>query len=53
MQLLEVSTKEILEAVHRLNNQPKKRLGFKTPYEVFQENTGIQIKSVIEIALMT
>jgi len=53
MQLLEVTTKEVLEAVHRLNNRPKKCLGFKTPYEVFQENTGVQIKSVVEIALMT
>jgi len=53
MQLLEVTTKEVLEAVHRLNNRPKKCLGFKTPYEVFQENTGVKIKSVVEIALMT
>lgn len=51
--LLEVTTKEVLEAVHKLNDRPKKCLGFKTPYEVFEENTGVQMKSVFEIALMT
>ncbi|MHB1390992.1 MAG: IS30 family transposase, partial [Thermoleophilia bacterium] len=25
----------IAEAVHRLNHRPRKKLGFKTPYEVF------------------
>jgi len=28
-------------------------LGFKTPYEVFEANAGIKMKSVFEIALMT
>jgi len=53
MSLLEVTTKEVLEAIHKLNNRPKKCLGFKTPYEVFEENTGVQMKSVFEIALVT
>jgi len=53
MNLLEVTTKEVLDAVHKLNCRPKKCLGFKTPYEVFEENTGVQMKSVFEIALMT
>ncbi|MDQ7004862.1 MAG: IS30 family transposase [Ghiorsea sp.] len=53
MSLLEVTTKEVLKAVHRLNNRPKKCLGFKTPYEVFEENTGVHIKSIVEIALIT
>jgi len=51
--LLEVTTKEVLTAVHRLNNRPKKCLGFKTSYEVFEENTGVHIKSIVEIALIT
>ncbi len=53
MSLLEITTKDVLEAVHKLNDRPKKCLGFKTPYEAFEENTGIQMKSVFEIALMT
>ncbi|MDQ7005503.1 MAG: IS30 family transposase [Ghiorsea sp.] len=53
MSLLEVTTKEVLKAVHRLNNRPKKCLAFKTPYEVFEENTGVHIKSIVEIALIT
>ncbi|MDX8382907.1 MAG: IS30 family transposase, partial [Ghiorsea sp.] len=53
MSLLDVTVKEVLEAVHRLNDRPKKCLDFKTPYEVFEENTGIRMKSIFEIALMT
>jgi len=30
----------------------RKCLGFKTPYKVFEENTGISMKSALEIALM-
>jgi IS30 family transposase len=40
-------------AVNELNDRPKKHLGFKTPYEVFEENTGVQMKLVYETALMT
>jgi len=53
MELLEVTTKEVVEAVHKLNDRPRKCLGFKTPYEVFEVNTGIHMKSIFEIALMT
>lgn len=30
-----ITDDEIAEAVHRLNHRPRKKLGFKTPYEVF------------------
>lgn len=30
-----VSQKELDHAMHRLNHRPRKRLGFRTPYEVF------------------
>lgn len=30
-----ITDEEIAEAVHRLNHRPRKKLGFKTPYEVF------------------
>jgi len=53
MGLLDVTTQEVVKAVHKLNDRPRKGLGFKTPYEVFEENTGIHMKSVFEIALMT
>jgi len=36
MQLKDVSFKQVFDAVHKLNNRPRKCLGFKTPYEVFQ-----------------
>jgi len=53
MGLLDVTTQEVVKAVHKLNDRPRKSLGFKTPYEVFEENTGIRMKSIFEIALMT
>lgn len=30
-----ITDEEIAEAMHRLNHRPRKKLGFKTPYEVF------------------
>ncbi len=30
-----ITNEEIAEAMHRLNHRPRKKLGFKTPYEVF------------------
>jgi len=46
-------TKEVVEAVHKLNDRPRKCLGFKTPYEVFEENTEVKMKYIFEIALIT
>jgi len=31
MNLLEVTTKEVFEAIYKLNDRPKKRLGLKLP----------------------
>jgi len=53
MGLLDVTTREVLEAVHKLNNRPKKCLGFKTPYEVFLELSGIDAEKLVGVALMT
>ncbi|EQD27247.1 IS30 family transposase, partial [mine drainage metagenome] len=33
--LTTVTQRELNHAMHRLNHRPRKRLGFKTPYEVF------------------
>jgi len=30
-----ITDNEIAEAMYRLNHRPRKKLGFKTPYEVF------------------
>jgi transposase, IS30 family len=53
MGLLDVTTKQVLDAVHKLNNRPRKCLGFKTPYEVFYELSGIDAKNLVGYALMT
>ncbi|NQU68209.1 MAG: IS30 family transposase, partial [Candidatus Marinimicrobia bacterium] len=31
----------IIRAINRLNNRPRKCLGFKTPYQVFFEEVSI------------
>lgn len=53
MELIDVTTKQLFDAVHKLNSRPRKCLGFKTPYEVFEELTGITEKKLIGYALMT
>jgi IS30 family transposase len=35
------------------NNRPKKCLNYKTPYEAFEELTGVDIKNLLGYALMT
>jgi IS30 family transposase len=37
----------------KLNNRPKKCLNYKTPYEAFEELTGVDIKNLLGYALMT
>lgn len=41
MKLTDVSVDCVKIAVHKLNSRPRKCLGFKTPYEVFFEITGV------------
>ena len=41
MSLIHVSLNEVKIAVNKLNTRPRKCLGFKTPYQVFLEHTGI------------
>ncbi|VAW98617.1 Mobile element protein [hydrothermal vent metagenome] len=53
MELIDVTTKQVLDAVHKLNSRPRKCLGFKTPYEVFEELTGINKETLNGYALMT
>ena len=53
MCLDKVSKKEVEIAVHKLNSRPRKVLGFKTPYEVFQKLTGIDLRKRIGVALIS
>lgn len=53
MELISVTTKQVLDAVHKLNSRPRKCLGFKTPYEAFEELTNINEKTITGYALMT
>ena len=43
MELIDVTKKQVFDAVHRLNSRPRKCLGYKTPYEAFEEMTGIKM----------
>lgn len=54
MELIDIKSKEVFEAVSKLNNRPRKCLGYKTPIEVFKKMTGVDIEGVLEkLALMT
>ncbi|PIP81316.1 MAG: IS30 family transposase [Gammaproteobacteria bacterium CG22_combo_CG10-13_8_21_14_all_40_8] len=46
MELMDVTKQSVFEAVHKLNSRPRKCLGYKTPYEVFEELTGISKKDL-------
>ncbi|CAB5508300.1 Mobile element protein, partial [Bathymodiolus thermophilus thioautotrophic gill symbiont] len=53
MELIDVTIKDVFRAVDKLNNRPKKCLNYKTPYEAFEELTGVDIKNLLGYALMT
>lgn len=53
MELVDVTLKQVLEAVDKLNNRPRKCLKFKTPYEVFENLTGVDVKKLTGYALIT
>ncbi len=53
MELIDVTKKQVFDAVHKLNSRPRKCLGYKTPYEVFEELTGIKQKTLTGYALIT
>jgi IS30 family transposase len=53
MELVDVTLKQVLEAVDRLNNRPRKCLDFKTPYEAFENLTGVDVKKITGYALIT
>jgi IS30 family transposase len=53
MELIDVTRKQVFDAVHKLNSRPRKCLGYKTPYEVFEELTEIKQNTLTGYALMT
>ena len=53
MGLLDVTTRQVLDAVHKLNSRPRKCLGFRTPYEVFMELSGMDAEKLMGYALIT
>lgn len=53
MELVNIPVSSVFEAVDKLNSRPRKCLGFKTPYEAFYIDTGIEIKKLKDYALMT
>lgn len=53
MELIDVTIKEVFRAVDKLNSRPKKCLNYKTPYEVFEELTGVDMKNLLGYALMS
>ena len=44
--LVNVACNEVKIAVNKLNSRPRKCLGFKTPYQVFFEKTGIDARQL-------
>jgi len=53
MELVDVAFETVTDAVHKLNNRPRKCLGYKTPYEAFEEATGLDMKKILGYALIT
>jgi len=53
MGMLDVTIPQVLEAVHKLNNRPRKCLGFKTPYEMFYELSGMDAEKLLGYAFIT
>jgi transposase, IS30 family len=53
MELLDVTAQQVLSAVDKLNNRPRKCLNFQTPYEVFEKLTGVDVRKIMGYALIT
>ncbi len=53
MELIDVTKEQIFKAVEKLNSRPRKCLGFKTPYEVFEALTAINKETLTGYALIT
>ena len=52
MELIDISQRQVLEAVHKLNRRPRKCLGYKTPYEAFKKLTGTDVEKLMGYAFI-
>ena len=52
IKLTDIPMSQVIAAVDKLNNRPRKCLHFKTPYEVFMELTGVDVKTIMGYALI-
>jgi IS30 family transposase len=53
MGLLDVTTQQVLETIHKLNSKPRKYLGFRTPYKMFRELSDTDAEKLVSYALNT
>ena len=53
MELPDITVQQVASAVDRLNSRPRKCLKFKTPYEVFEKLTGVDVRKIMGYALIT
>jgi len=53
MELVDVTVEQVIEAIDKLNSRPRKCLNFKTPYEVFEKLTGVDVRKLMGYALIT
>tara|TARA_B100001146_G_C16137305_1_gene415115 strand:- start:9 stop:1001 length:993 start_codon:yes stop_codon:yes gene_type:complete len=53
MKLDNIHHHQVIKAVDKLNSRPRKCLKFKTPYEAFQKSTGINLRKLMGVALIT
>ncbi len=53
MELIDVTVQQVFDAVHKLNSRPRKCLGFRTPYEAFLESTGVDMRKLMDYALIS
>jgi IS30 family transposase len=52
MGLANFAMKQIFPAADKLNSRPRKCLGFKTPNEVFEELTSVNVRNLMGYALI-
>ena len=48
MALIDVTVQQVAQAVDQLNNRPRKCLAYKTPYEAFQQITGVNLRKLFQ-----
>jgi IS30 family transposase len=51
MKLVDVAKDDVKIVVNKLNSRPRKCLGFKTPYQVFLEMTGVDTRQLVVVRL--